>query len=86
MSGLGLAWLIARAGLALADNASLKSRPVAGLLVFDVLRCDGNTPIKITGKNKGEGRFYCGCGPRAARFSKNPRCKECHAGQRCKAY
>jgi hypothetical protein len=82
----GLSRLITGAGFGFADYAAFKSRPVAGLLVFDVLGRDGNTPIKITWKNKGEGRFYCGCGPRASRFSKNPRCKECHAGQRCKAY
>ena len=82
MSRLGLSRLVTRAGLALTNDASLKGRPVARLLVLNVLCSDRHAPSKVVrerqrvGCVQSRGRLF------AASLAKEPRRKQCYTGKR----
>ena len=52
MSRLGLSRLVTRAGLALANDASLKGSPVTGLLMLNVLCSDRYAPGEVFRKSQ----------------------------------
>ena len=82
MPRLGLPRLISRAGLAFTNDASLKGRPVARLLMFHVLCGHRYTPGKIFREGERVGRLQSRGRLLAAGLAEQPGRKQCRAGKR----